>query len=159
MGKSIADVLDAPILSSANQQKAKSGLYTGGLTTKDPLAKAFTDLASKTKAQYLRICKDYKIIAIDFDGTLCENAWPEIGKPIWKTISKAKKRRKKGDKLILWTCREGKELQEAIDWCAKWNLKFDAVNENLPESLSLYGGRESRKIGADEYWDDKAVVL
>jgi len=101
--------------------------------------------------------RDYKIIAVDFDGCLCKNAWPEIGEANRDVISDLiVMRNLQGYKLILWTCREGEALQAALDWCARYGLKFDAVNENLPEMNAQYGN-DSRKIGADEYWDDKAV--
>ena len=100
--------------------------------------------------------RDYKIIAVDFDGCLCVNQWPEIGEANLGAIGPLLHRQDRGDKLILWTCREGYALQQALDWCARYGLKFDAVNANLPEMNAMYGN-DSRKIGADEYWDDKAV--
>ena len=102
--------------------------------------------------------RDYKIIAVDFDGCLCESKWPEIGKANLGAIGPLLHRQDKGDKLILWTCREGKALQDALEWCGRYGLKFDAVNANLPEMNAMYGN-DSRKIGADEYWDDKAVTV
>lgn len=102
--------------------------------------------------------RDYKIIAVDFDGCLCKSAWPEIGAPNTDVIAKLIERRKAGDKLILWTCREGEALQNALMWCKVFGLEFDAVNANLPEMNEMYGN-DSRKIGADEYWDDKAVTV
>lgn len=97
-------------------------------------------------------------IAIDFDGTLCENKYPEIGEPIAEVIELAKKRQSKGAGLILWTCREGELLQEAIDWCKTHELEFDAINESLPEWKEMFGN-DPRKIGASEYWDDRALSL
>ena len=102
--------------------------------------------------------RDYKIIAVDFDGCLCESKWPEIGKANPGAIGPLLHRQDKGDKIILWTCREGKALQDALEWCERYGLKFDAVNANLPEMNAIYGN-DSRKIGADEYWDDKAVAV
>lgn len=102
--------------------------------------------------------RDYKIIAVDFDGCLCENKWPEIGKPNEAIIRQLLAEREWGAKLILWTCREGKMLAEAVEWCKGFGLEFDAINENLPEMNAMYGN-DSRKIGADEYWDDKAVTV
>lgn len=99
---------------------------------------------------------DYKkAIAIDFDGCLCSNAFPEIGAPHWDVIAKAKMEQKNGAGLILWTCREGLSLQEAIDACSIWGLEFDAVNESLPEWIEAFGNNP-RKVGATEYWDDRA---
>ena len=98
-----------------------------------------------------------KIIAIDFDGTLCENAWPEIGVAHDDIIEFAKYERKNGAALILWTCRCGEMLDAAVEWCRERGLEFDAVNENLPERVALYGN-DCRKVSADEYWEDKAKI-
>lgn len=95
-----------------------------------------------------------KVIAIDFDGTLCENAWPEIGQEHKGIIEFAKYERENGAALILWTCRCGELLDAAVAWCRERGLEFDAVNENLPERVAQYGGTESRKVSADEYWED-----
>lgn len=95
------------------------------------------------------------IIAVDFDGTLCENKYPKIGEPNRKLIGIIKNFQKRGDKFILYTCREGLLLDEAVAWCKQMQLNFDAVNENLPEHIKAYGN-DCRKIFADEYWDDKA---
>ena len=96
----------------------------------------------------------HKIFAVDFDGTLCENAWPEIGKPYEYMIAAVKQLRQDGNKIILWTCREGTDLEKAIAWCAERELFFDAVNDNLEENKEFFGGN-SRKIVADYYIDDK----
>ena len=61
----------------------------------------------------------------------------------------------KGRQIILWTCRCGNQLEEAVEWCRKWELEFDAVNENLPEIIERYGS-DGRKIYADVYIDDKS---
>lgn len=99
-----------------------------------------------------------KIIAVDFDGTLCENKWPEIGEPSKVVIEYLKERRENGDKLILWTCRVGEMLEKAIAWCAELGLEFDAVNENLPEIIESFGS-DTRKIFANEYIDDRSFPL
>lgn len=99
-----------------------------------------------------------KIIAVDFDGVLCEDQWPQIGPEKKDNIELAKFRKQAGAALILWTCRCGEQLDEAVAWCRERGLEFDAVNKNLPERVAFYGS-ESRKISADEYWDDKARGL
>lgn len=99
-----------------------------------------------------------KIIAVDFDGTLCENKWPEIGSPNEEVIEYLKNRQKSGDKLILWTCRMGKRLDEAVKWCEEHGLIFDAINDNLPETLAWIGS-VTRKIFAHEYIDDRNVLV
>lgn len=94
--------------------------------------------------------------AVDFDGTLCQNKWPEIGRPFPSMINRMKRLRRNGHKLILWTCREGMPLVEAITWCAQHGLFFDAVNDNLPEHKERFDGN-CRKIFADYYIDDRAM--
>lgn len=56
-----------------------------------------------------------RIIAVDFDGTLCHGNWPDVGKPNWKLIDKLLKLQGEGNKIILWTCREGDALLKAIE--------------------------------------------
>lgn len=100
---------------------------------------------------------DYtKVIAIDFDGTLFTNKWPEIGEPVDFVIRQAKREQEAGAKLIMWTNRTGDLLDAAIHACESVGLHFDAVNESLPEWV-IHFGTDPRKIGASEYWDDKAV--
>ena len=94
-----------------------------------------------------------KVIACDFDGTLVSNAWPEIGTPNHEVIKAMIQEREIGNKVILWTCREGKMLRDAVEFCADHGLYFDAVNKNLPERIAKHG-TDPRKIGADEYIDD-----
>jgi hypothetical protein len=98
------------------------------------------------------------IYAVDFDGTLCEIAYPDIGPPKQNVIDFCKQKRAEGHKLILWTCRCGKYLEQAVKWCRQHGLVFDAVNENLPERIAEYGG-DCRKISADFYLDDKNLDI
>ena len=99
-----------------------------------------------------------KVVAVDFDGCLFESKYPEIGRPKWNVINLAKNEKKNGTALILWTCREGRLLEDAVSACKSVGLEFDAINESLPEWLDMYGN-DTRKIGADEYWDDRAVKI
>ncbi len=96
------------------------------------------------------------IFGVDFDGTLSFGQWPDTGEPNTGLINFLQERKERGDKLILWTCREGECLNAAVDWCASYGLNFDAVNDNLPEISKKYGCN-SRKISCDFYIDDKAV--
>ncbi len=99
------------------------------------------------------------IIAVDFDGTLCEHDYPEIGKPNIPLIVWLKKKQRQGAQLILWTCRSGRELEEAIDWAEiECGLVFSAVNEDLPEiKNSKFGQTKSCKVFAHLYIDDKNI--
>ncbi len=101
------------------------------------------------------------IIAVDFDGTLCEFAFPEIGEQTpkqRKLMDLLIESRLNGHHVILWTNRgdnDGyKSLSEAVAWCKEHGLEFDAINENLPGQKKLSG--YSPKIIADMYIDDKA---
>ena len=99
-----------------------------------------------------------KAIAIDFDGCLCDNAYPAIGAPHWGVIARAKMEQEAGSGLILWTCREGQLLLEAVAACESWGLHFDAINESLPSWIAAFDNAP-RKVGASEYWDDRAVPM
>jgi len=99
-----------------------------------------------------------RVIAVDFDGCLCVNRWPMIGAANTEAIQVLIRLREQGAKVILWTCRAGARLDEAVAWCRQRGLAFDAVNDNLPERVALYGG-DTCKVSADEYWDDLAVTV
>ena len=99
------------------------------------------------------------IFAVDFDRTLITgNTWPDVNgeanRPMIEYLNM--ERRKRGTKIILWSCRDGEALDDAVGFCKKNGLEFDAVNENLPEMIEAYGN-DSRKISADRYIDDAAV--
>lgn len=98
------------------------------------------------------------IIAVDFDGTLIkENKWPNVdGVPDRALIKNLLIEQKKGNKLILNTCRTGEALETAVNWCKDQGIEFDAVNDNLPELIEAYG-ENTRKISADIYIDDRAL--
>lgn len=85
-----------------------------------------------------------RAIAIDFDGCLCKpGAWPGIGAPNWRVIEAALKERADGAALILWTCREGDMLQQALDACKGWGLEFDAVNQSgIPCACNVRKGEK-----------------
>lgn len=95
--------------------------------------------------------------AVDFDGTLCKNAWPDIGEANEPLIEQLILARNSGIAVVLWTCREGEALARAVLWCAQFGLYFDAVNRNVPERMALYG-QDSRKVSANVYIDDRAQL-
>jgi hypothetical protein len=95
-------------------------------------------------------------IAVDFDGTIVEHDYPKIGKPIPFAFEVLRKlHREEHHKLILWTMREGRLLQEAVDYCAKNGVYFYAHNKNYPEEEFQDG--DPRKIAADIYIDDRNI--
>ncbi len=95
-------------------------------------------------------------IAVDFDGTIVEHRYPDIGKPLLFAFETLKKLQEQRHQLILWTYRSGKELDEAVDFCRKNGIEFYAVNKNYPEEV-FEEGKVSRKIQADFYIDDRNV--
>ena len=96
-----------------------------------------------------------QIIAVDFDGTLCADCYPQIGEPNIALIQRLKYQQKRGRKIILWTCHCEERLVEAVEWCSRLGLNFDAVNANVAETIERYG-KDPRKISADIYIDDRA---
>ncbi|MEA4918547.1 BT0820 family HAD-type phosphatase [Proteiniphilum sp.] len=95
------------------------------------------------------------IIAIDFDGTIVEHAYPQIGKPIPFAIDTLLQMQKDGHKLILWTVRRGQLLQDAIDYCSQRGLYFFAENENYRGETREKGEELSRKLSVDLFIDDR----
>lgn len=94
-------------------------------------------------------------IAVDFDGTIVTHAYPEIGKPIPFAIESLRKlQQEDGHLIILWSCREGKLLQDAIDYCHAKGLDFYAVNTNFPDE-PVEDGLTARKLTADLFIDDR----
>lgn len=102
------------------------------------------------------------IIAVDFDGTIVEHRYPQIGRE--RPFAVATLRQMQHDdpdlKLILWTVREGELLRQAVDWCAERGLTFFAVNSNYPEELpsSTAANQGCRKVSADLYIDDRTLI-
>ncbi|MDT0684914.1 BT0820 family HAD-type phosphatase [Autumnicola psychrophila] len=93
------------------------------------------------------------IIAVDFDGTIVENRYPEIGKPMLFAFETLKKFQEEGHRLILWTYRYGDKLDEAVDFCKSRGIEFYAVNKSYPEEE--FDNKISRKILADIFIDDR----
>ena len=94
-------------------------------------------------------------LAIDFDGTIVEHQYPKIGKERSFAFSTLKELQKQGHRLILWTYRAGKELDEAVEFCRANGVEFYALNKNYPEEK--FDETISRKILADVYIDDRNV--
>ena len=94
-------------------------------------------------------------IAVDFDGTIVENRYPEIGKPILFAVETLLKLQEEGHSLILWTYRTGKSLDEAVHFCQKKGVHFYAVNSSYPEEI--FDATLSRKIQADYFIDDRNI--
>lgn len=95
-----------------------------------------------------------KKLAIDFDGTIVEDAYPSIGKPKIFAFETLKKLQSEGYRLILWTYRHGKSLEEAVEFCRKNGVEFYAVNSSF-EGEIFDDESQSRKIDADLFIDDR----
>jgi len=95
------------------------------------------------------------IIAIDFDGTIVEHRYPAIGRIKPFAFEALKALQAKKHRLILWSYRSGKELDEAIEFCRSNGVEFYAVNKNYPEEK--WNENDSRKILADVYIDDRNI--
>lgn len=98
------------------------------------------------------------IVAVDFDGTLCRDEFPEIGSPNYRMISLVREIIDAGHEVVLWTSRADDRLVEAVRWCEDRGLHFCAVNENAPSNQARYEGEYpngTRKVYADVYVDDK----
>jgi len=103
------------------------------------------------------------ILAVDYDGTLFEGSWPEKGEPRQDVIDKVKEFKSHGAEIVLWTCREGISLDEALKRCKEVGLEFDAINVNAPSQLEYMAEKAkdgeyfaNRKIFADFYLDDRS---
>jgi hypothetical protein len=94
-----------------------------------------------------------KVIAVDFDGTIVEHNFPEIGREMLFAFDTLKALQKKGHRIILWTFRTGKFLDEAVAYCHRNGMDFYAVNKSFPEEE--LSGDNPRKIQADLFIDDR----
>lgn len=95
-----------------------------------------------------------QIAAVDFDGLLVENRFPEIGKIRQPIFNAVKRLQERGWKIVLWSCRTDDMLSEAIAFCTNHGLVPDAVNENIKEVQEYFGG-DTRKVFANIYIDDR----
>lgn len=119
------------------------------------------------------------VIAFDFDWTVARGGWPDINKAKLNkvVVDWLKKRKKMGDQLVMWTCRENffgdnfdkcegldtvdqskcKFLTDAVEFCANHGLEVDNVNMAIGEKPLDVGVRYGRKIMAKFYLDDSSV--
>ena len=96
-------------------------------------------------------------IAVDFDGTIVEHRYPEIGKERPFAIETLKRLINDRHRLILWSVREGKLLDDAVEWCRERGVEFYAVNKDFPEETMEKNPQYSRKLKADLFIDDRNV--
>ena len=95
-------------------------------------------------------------IAVDFDGTIVQHRYPEIGREIPFAIDTLKMLSQEGHRLILWSVREGRLLNEAVEWCRERGLEFYAVNKDYPEEERSHD-HYSRKLKVELFIDDRNI--
>ena len=96
------------------------------------------------------------VIAVDFDGTIVEHRYPRIGDELPFAIDTLKRLQKEGHRIILWSVREGRLLEEAVEYCRQRGLEFYAANKDFPEEKKN-GKGYTRKLKADLFIDDRNV--
>ena len=96
------------------------------------------------------------LIAVDFDGTIVEHKYPQIGREIPFAVDTLKRLIQDGHRLILWTIRHGETLQEAVEWCKERGLEFWSVNSDYAEQ-DIKAEERSPKVKCDMYIDDRNV--
>ena len=87
---------------------------------------------------------NHRIIAVDFDGTLCYSNWPELGEPNMPLIEYLRTQKKSGDKLILWTCRAGEALEKAVSWCRELPAGFMGISMHVTTKMPYTGSTNGR---------------
>lgn len=98
------------------------------------------------------------ILAIDFDGTIVTDQYPEIGTLKPGAVEVLRRLKSEGYQLILWTCRTGLHLAKAVAFCTEHGIRFDAINNNLRSEVVRHNGSDPRKVGAIIYIDDRAIA-
>ena len=97
------------------------------------------------------------LIAVDFDGTIVTHKYPAIGEELPFAVETLKMLRNDGHRLILWSVREGKLLDDAVAWCKERGLEFYAINRDYPEETTDNNPHFSRKLKVDLFIDDRNI--
>ncbi|MBT5188196.1 MAG: hypothetical protein HOM01_15415 [Kordiimonadaceae bacterium] len=97
-----------------------------------------------------------KVIAIDFDGTIVHESYPEIGEAIEGAVESIRRIKELGAEIVIWTCRTNEQLGDARHWLVSMGIPFDFINENTTTELEHWG-TDPRKVAADRYIDDRII--
>ena len=97
------------------------------------------------------------ILAIDFDGTIVKDKYPEIGEMVEGAKEAINQLYSDGYTIIIWSCRTKINKARAIEWLAKNGIKYHRFNESCPINVAKYGGVDTRKVYADLYIDDRML--
>jgi hydroxymethylpyrimidine pyrophosphatase-like HAD family hydrolase len=92
-------------------------------------------------------------IAVDFDGTVVKHKYPAVGETVDGAVETLKRIVEKGNRIILWTMRHGKELDDAVKWYEENGIPLFGINSNSEQS----SWTESPKAYAQVYIDDAAI--
>lgn len=96
-------------------------------------------------------------IAIDFDGTIVEEAFPGVGKMLPEADKYINKLYDEGFNILINTCRTGSYEGDAENFLKRRGIKYHYINNNLPQSIE-YFKQDCRKLSADVYIDDKCLM-
>lgn len=89
--------------------------------------------------------------AIDFDGTIVDKSFPDIGNERESAVETMKQLQDDGHKIVLWTARSGEYKNNAVEWLKEKGFTPDAVNKN-PKNCKVFS---FPKVFADVYIDDR----
>ena len=95
------------------------------------------------------------IIAVDFDGTLFRDAFPAVGEVMPGAVDAMRALQRAGHYIIIWTCRHGDRLLDAVNALAAHGIPFDRINDHNPDNVAKYGGESGKKVYAHVYIDDR----
>ena len=98
-------------------------------------------------------------IAVDFDGTIVTHEYPKIGTELPFATETLKMLIKDHHKLILWSVREGKLLDEAVEWCRERGVEFWAVNKDYPEESLENNNHSTTVVSVDCQTGERFIRL
>jgi len=94
-----------------------------------------------------------EVIAIDFDGTVVDHRYPDVGSDVPCAVDTIRELVDNRHKIILWTMRSGQELDAAVQWYADRKIPLFGVNTNPSQFIWT----TSPKAYAYLYIDDAAL--
>ena len=101
--------------------------------------------------------KQKLVIAIDFDGTICDLSFPEVGRMKLDADTYINMLYDEGHHILIHTCRTGIYEGLAQTFLKEQEIHYHYINSNMPYMIELYG-QDCRKLSADIYIDDKCLM-
>lgn len=98
--------------------------------------------------------QSHPVIAVDFDGTLVKDQFPNLGQPFIEGINTVNDMIEAGYEIVIWTARQ--ELVPVMEHLKNHGLNIDKVkiNAHADYMLNRYES-QGIKIGASIYIDDR----